>query len=130
MRHSQGTRRILATAAAAEAVVGSALVLSPSLVTSPLLGAEALGIALIAGRVAGIALVALAFACWPRADAPGDSRSYGGLVSYNGLAALLFAYVGLSDGPHGILLWPAAAVHSVIALLLAFCWASDRSRAP
>jgi hypothetical protein len=36
----------------------------------------------------------------------------------------------MSDGPRGILLWPAVAIHAVFAVLLALCWASDRRAAP
>ena len=57
--------RLLVFAAIAEAATGLALLLVPSLVGQWLFGAELTGIAVIMARMAGIALVALAVACWP-----------------------------------------------------------------
>jgi hypothetical protein len=124
MERNVSTRRILFAAAAAEAFAGLALLVLPSIVTALLLGAQASGLTDVMSRVAGIALIALACACWPRATHPADSRSCGGLLIYNGLAALLLAYLGVSNRPYGILLWPAVAIHSGLAILLALCLAN------
>ena len=54
----------LAVAAAAEAATGLAFLAAPSTVGRLLLGAEIGGAGVPAARVAGIALIALAIACW------------------------------------------------------------------
>ena len=53
----------LAFAALAEAATGAALIVVPSLVARMLLGAELSGVAVAVGRVAGISLLSLGFAC-------------------------------------------------------------------
>jgi hypothetical protein len=58
-------KSLLVFAAIAEASTGLALLLLPSLVGQWLFGAGLTGIAVTLARFAGIALVALAVACWP-----------------------------------------------------------------
>jgi hypothetical protein len=58
-------KRVLISAAIAEAVTGLALLIVPSLVGQLLLGEELTGVAIPVARVAGIALIALGIACWP-----------------------------------------------------------------
>jgi hypothetical protein len=55
----------LAFAALAEAATGVAIFVAPSLVARLLLGTELSGVAVAVGRVAGISLLSLGFACWP-----------------------------------------------------------------
>jgi len=59
----KSTDKLLAFAAIAEAATGVALMLVPSLVGRLLLGAELAGVAVVIGRVTGIALFALGIAC-------------------------------------------------------------------
>ena len=89
--------RLLALAAIAEGVTGVALIVVPSPVGRLLLGAELSGVTGVVGRVAGMALVALAIACWP-----GPPRV--GMLIYSGAVALYLAYAGLALGFAGILL--------------------------
>jgi hypothetical protein len=63
-------KRALLFAAAGEAGMGLALLIVPSLVGRLLLGEELTGIATPVARVAGIALIALAVACWPGPPGP------------------------------------------------------------
>ena len=58
-------KRALIFAAVGEASTGLALLIVPALVGRVLLGEELTGIAIPVARVAGIALIALAVACWP-----------------------------------------------------------------
>ena len=102
----------LAFAAIAEGATGVALIVVPSLVGRLLLGAELSGITGVVGRVAGMALVALAIACWP-----GPPRV--GMLIYSGAVALYLAYAGLALGFAGILLWPAVVLHAILTILLA-----------
>jgi len=91
-------RRVLAVAALAEAATGAALLVVPSRVARLLLGEDLGGAALPVARVAGIALIALGFACWP-----GSPRI--GMLLYSAGVAVFLAYVGLAGGA-GALLWP------------------------
>ena len=66
----------LAFAALAEAATGVALIVVPALVARLLLGAELSGVAVVVGRVAGISLLSLGFACW-QGQEPRARRSVG-----------------------------------------------------
>ena len=56
---------LLALAAVGEAAMGVGLLIVPALVGKLLLGVELTGDAAVVARVAGIALIGLAVACWP-----------------------------------------------------------------
>jgi hypothetical protein len=114
-------KKLLAVAAVLEGSTGVTLMIRPPLVTWLLLGESVLGAAGMAlGRVAGFALLALGLACWPDADSVTDNLPVlRGLLAYNLLTALYLAYLGISGQGVGILLWPAVALHAVLAFLLA-----------
>lgn len=101
----------LAVAAVGEAVTGVAMLVAPSLVGRLLLGEELAGVAVTVARVVGIALIALAIACWP-------GKALTGMLTYSAAVALYLAYLGLAGGPTGILLWPAFVLHAILAVLL------------
>ncbi len=104
-------KRVLVLAAIGEAALGVALLIVPSLVGQLLLGQELTGIAVPVARVAGIALIALAVACWP-------GPPLVGMLTYSAAAMLYLAYVGLVGGLAGILLWPAVVLHAILTALL------------
>ena len=87
----------------------------PALVGRLLLGEELTGIAIPVARVAGIALIALAVACWP-------GTPLVGMLAYSAAVTLYLAYLGLAGGLTGILLWPAVVVHATLTGLLS--WAA------
>jgi hypothetical protein len=95
-----------------EVATGVALLVVPSLVGRWLFGLEFSNDAIVVARFSGIALVGLGVACWP----PGRGRA--GLMVYSALAASYLAFVGLSLGYTGILLWPAVALHAVMIAVL------------
>ena len=101
----------LIVAAIAEAVTGLALLVAPSLVGELLLGSAPTGVALVIARVTGIALIALGVACWP-------GPPLVGMFTYTVLVMLYLAFVGFRGEWVGPLLWPAVAVHFILALLL------------
>ncbi len=102
-----------------EVGTGLALMVEPELVVSLLLGAELSGQLVPLGRVAGVALLALGLACWPGGQAIGSSSpTLRGMLTYNVLLALYLAYLGAVAHQSGLLLWPAVALHAVVALLL------------
>jgi hypothetical protein len=102
----------LMLAALGEALTGLALLAAPSLVGRMLLGQDFTGVAVPVARVAGIALVAFGIACWP-----GPPRV--GMLIYSAAVAAYLAYLALAVGLTGVLLWPAVAVHVILAALLA-----------
>jgi hypothetical protein len=111
--------KALPLAAVLEGATGLALLMVPSLVGRLLLGEELTGVAAPVARVAGIALMALAIACWP-------GPPLVGMLTYSALVTLYLAYLGLAGGLGGILLWPAVILHLVLTALLA--WASHSLR--
>ena len=106
---------LLALAAVAETATGAALLITPSLVSRLLLGAEPSGLAIPIAHVLGIALMALGIACWPGSPLTG-MLTYGALTT---LYLLILAIQGQWVGP---LLWPAIALHALLTLLLAISW--------
>ena len=108
-------KKVLIFAAVGEAVTGLALLIVPSLVGQLLLGEELTGVAIPVARVAGIALIALGIACWP-------GPPLVGMLTYSTIVTLYLAYLGFADGPTGILLWPAVALHLVLSILLGRSW--------
>jgi hypothetical protein len=110
----------LAFAALAEAATGAALVVAPSLVAGLLLGGEPSGVAVPSSRVAGIAIFALAIACWPAKEA--SPAALCGMTTYSVLVALYLLCVGVAGEQVGPLLWPATITHALLSLLLAREW--------
>lgn len=101
----------LKLAAAGEAATGLALLAAPAWVVALLLGGEAAGVALPVARVLGIALLALALACWP-----GPPRR--GMLAYGLAVAAYLAWLGWTGAASGLLLWPAVLLHAGLALWL------------
>ena len=108
-----------------EAGTGVALLLSPSLVASLILGGSLDGQAApVVARLAGSALLSIGAACWfARDDGPG--RATRGLavalLLYNVAAAAVLAHAGLGPGLTGIGLWPATALHAAMAAWCVVC---------
>lgn len=109
-------KNILKFCSLSESATGFALIVLPAIVTQLLLGEAASGIAVIISRFTGICLLGLGIACWP-----GEHfiQAVRGMFLYNILVAILFIYIGLFTGWIGILLWPVAILHFVMAVLLA-----------
>jgi hypothetical protein len=106
-------------AAVLEAATGLALLIAPAVVTWLLLGADLPAAEVIVGRVAGCALVALGMACWPGRDVgrlliPAAQA----MLTYNLLITCYLVFLGIGGKFVGVLLWPAAAVHGLLTLLL------------
>jgi hypothetical protein len=113
-------KKVLALAAVAEAATGAALLVAPLFVVRLLLGAEPVGLAMPVARVAGVAVVALSFACWP-------GPPLLGILIYSSLVTLYFLYLGIGGEWVGPVLWPALALHAVLTLLLARSWLAKRT---
>ena len=98
-------------AAVAEAATGLGLLIVPSLVGQLVLGEQLTGVAIPVARVAGVAIMGLAIACWP-------GPPLVGMLTYSASITLYFAYLGFAAGLTGVLLWPAVAIHVVLTVLL------------
>jgi hypothetical protein len=115
-------RWILAFSAYAEAGTGVDLLIAPAFVLQLLVGGIVAEGFLPLGRCFGIALLALALACWPGREAGGGLPAFRGLLSYNGLIALYLATLGAAGQWNGLLLWPAVVVHALVAFALLLPW--------
>jgi hypothetical protein len=111
-------KHLLATTAVIEVGTGLLLVSIPSTLTTLLLGSSLdISVGSTVARVAGVALIALAIACWlARCDV--QSRAARGLVGamtfHNaGLFAVLL-YAGLGLGLKGIGFWIVIFVHAAL----------------
>jgi hypothetical protein len=127
------SKKLLVATALAEAGVGLPLLLSPPLVAGLLLGVSLdAPAALIVGRIAGAALLSLGVACWlARDDGPSSARR--GLVTamllYNCAAGAVLAHAGASVRLVGVLMWPAVALHAVLAVWCIACMRSGSANA-
>ncbi len=116
----------IALAAAIEAGTGLVLISFPSLFVRLLLGVELSEPGQIVGRLAGFTLLAVVLACWPRAGTKSvAASSLRALLVFSVLVALYLVYLGIGTGFVGPLLWPAAVLHTVVAIFLARAWANN-----
>ena len=119
-------RKILAFSAVVEIATGGVLMVDPNVITRLLLGAELAGIGIAVGRCFGITLLALGLACWPgtqRVESGGPTVR--AMLTYNALIALFLVYPSVFNRVGGVMLWPGAALHAAIALLLLLSLRSD-----
>src|SRR5213592_3712799 len=108
-----------------ETATGLGLMAVPSVVVRLLLGSPLdTSAAVMLGRVAGAALLALSVACWLARDDT-QSRATRGLVvamlMYNLVATAVLAFAGIGLGLHGVALWPAVVLHAVMAIWCIVC---------
>ena len=112
-------RKVLVFSAVAEFLTGLALLADPALVVRLLVGGETAGAGLVVARAFGVALLALSIACWPGGKLdPVGRAAFRGMLVYNALIALYLAGLGTVAHMEGMLLWPAAVLHALVALAL------------
>ena len=106
---------LLIIAAAVEAPGGLILLLLPSVATSALLGTPLdTPAGLVAARIAGAALVALAIACWQARNGERGSPARGvveAILFYNFAATAVLVYAGIRLNLRSALLWPVIVLH-------------------
>jgi hypothetical protein len=107
---------VLIFAAVGEAGTGVALLVVPALVGRLLLGAELTGVAVVIGRVTGIALIALGVGCLP------GRTALCGMLTYSALATAYLAYLAIRGEWVGPVLWPAVGLHAVMTIVLGRAW--------
>jgi hypothetical protein len=106
--------RFFVVTAAIEAGAGLGLLALPDIAVKLLLGADISGASVPLGRVAGVALLALGVASWLARGHVASALTSAMLLYNCGVAAVL-AMAGVS-GMTGVLLWPAVALHAVMAV--------------
>lgn len=106
---------LLTVMAIIEAPAGIALLVMPAAAVSMLLGVSLdTSAGLVAARIAGAALVALAIACWQARDGERGSPATGvgeAMLFYNFAAAMVLVYAGIRLDLRSALLWPAIVLH-------------------
>lgn len=118
-------KHLFIVTAVIEVGTGLALLLSPSVPVSVLLGSSLdTPTGLIVGRVAGAALLSFGFACWlARNDE--QSQAAKGLIAamllYNVAAVAVLAYAGAGLGLTGVGIWPAVLLHAALAVWCLAC---------
>ena len=118
-------KALLIVSAAIETAIGMALLLSPSMPVALLLGAslDAPG-GMVAARIAGAALLSLGIACWLARNNQ-HGRTVAGLVAalllYNVLAVAVLVHASFGLGLSGFGIWPAAGLHTTLAIWCVAC---------
>jgi hypothetical protein len=125
------TRRLfLLITAILEAATGLCLLFVPAVLFAVLLGLDHATIeAIFVGRLAGAALLAIGIASWiARADTrtPAQLGLLTGILIYDAAAAILLAFAGSVLKMIGVLLWPAVAIHAILAVWCLGCLRPER----
>jgi small basic protein len=106
---------LLSVTAIVEAGAGLTLLLMPIVATSALLGTPLdTPTGLVAARIAGAALGALAIACWQARNGERGSPATGvveAMLFYNFVAAMVLVYAGIRLDLRSAMLWPAIVLH-------------------
>jgi hypothetical protein len=114
------TKLLLTVIAVGELLTGLALLIAPSVVVGVLLGATLdYPAAIVVGRVAGAALLAIGLICWLQREIGRGAAQTGllvGLLAYNAAVPIVLAYTAKVDGTRAIGLWPAVVLHSLVAI--------------
>ena len=127
-------KALLTTLAVIEFGAGLGMLAIPSFVGEILLGSP-FGTAVepVIARVAGIALLALAVACWLLRN-EGRSRAAKGMVGamllYNGGGTGVLLYAGPGLGLYGTGFWPAVLAHAVMAVWCLLSLLQKQGRIP
>ena len=114
MLHVDAKGAPAAAAAGIEVLMGPALAVAPSLVARLLLGLGMNESGVAIGRISGLVMLCLALGCWPSERAP--FHALAPLLALSLTATIYLLYVGVGGGTVGVLLWPAAATHLVLAI--------------
>jgi hypothetical protein len=112
-----------------EAATGLCLLFLPAILFAVLFGLrEATVDAIFVGRIAGAALLAIGIASWmARSDTltPAQLGLLTGILIYDVAASMLLAFAGAVLKMIGFLLWPAVALHAILAVWCFSCLRPD-----
>jgi hypothetical protein len=123
--HSTNRKLLLLITALVEAATGLCLLILPAMLFAVLLGLERATVdTIFIGRIAGAALLAIGIASWmARSDTPTPAQLglLTGIFVYNTTTSMLLAFAGAVLKMVGILLWPAVALHAILAVWCFSC---------
>jgi hypothetical protein len=126
--HTTNRKLLLLITALVETATGLCLLLFPAVLFAILLGAKRVTVdTMFVGRIAGAALLAMGVASWmARVDTLTAAQRglLTGILVYDVAVSLLLAFAGAVLEMRGVLLWPAVALHAVLA---AWCVSCPRS---
>jgi hypothetical protein len=111
-------RTLLMIATGVETLAGVGLVIVPDATMQILFGGRPDSVGMMMGRVAGLALLALALACWgARSDAGGEARAatVGAITLYNAAGGILLVLFAATGQANGLGVWSAALCHLALA---------------
>jgi len=128
------TKILLIVCALVEASAGLALLIMPAAAASLLLGAPLdTATGMVAGRIAGAALLSFAIVCWQvRSGERGGvaTGAVSAMLVYNAAAAAILVYAGVRLKLQSTLLWPAIVLHWFLAAwCLVNLWLTRRKQA-
>ena len=125
MSQRMSTKSLLIVSALLEMATGAALMVSPSIPVSLLLGVSLeTSAGVVLARVAAAALLSLGAACWLARQ---DEHSRAGravvaaMLIYDFAAAAVLAQAGLGPGLTGVALWPAVGLHMALGVWCVAC---------
>jgi len=108
-------RTLLATTAIFEGITGLGLAIVPSLVVQVLLGSSTSDpAAVLMARLAGAAIITMAFACWHSRNNAHGSVMVRAMLLYNVCTIALLCYAFLFVEVSGNGLWPAVLFHMIM----------------
>ncbi len=117
-------KTLITITAVLEFSTGVAIAVAPSVAAGLLLGtAIDSAVGLVLARMLAAALSAVGAACWLTRRATPFGLLVG-MLWYNAAVAVVLAQAGAGLGLAGVLLWPAVALHSALAV---WCAASARA---
>jgi len=116
---------LLIVSALIEAAAGLALLTAPSALASLLLGPPLEApVALAVARIAGVALLSLAVACWFVCGDPGSRTARGLIIAmllYNLGTVVILGVGGTGSKLVGVGLWPGIVLHAAMAFWCTSC---------
>ncbi|MBL3526152.1 MAG: hypothetical protein JMN27_00800 [gamma proteobacterium endosymbiont of Lamellibrachia anaximandri] len=116
----QSRKIFLFTAAVIESTTGVVLEIAPTFVMWLLFGIqEPSPEALLVGRIAGIALLAIGTGCWISIGDSGSHSQYGllwAMFIYNVGVCVVLAWAGSMTSMIGVVLWPVIALHALMSI--------------
>ena len=110
-----------------ELATGVGLLAVPSVVLDALIGSPSDSGTELVARILGGALFALGVAGWMAGSTPERGLTLA-FVIYNAVTTTLLVVGGLNGSADGSLLWPAAAVHAIVAAALVLTSGRQRPR--
>ena len=123
--HATNRKLLLLITALVEAATGLCLLILPAMLFAVLLGLERATVdTIFIGRIAGAALLAIGIASWMARSGTPTPAQLGlltGIFVYNTTTSMLLAFAGAVLKMVGILLWPAVALHAILAVWCFSC---------